>query len=86
VAHSEHRSEDDLPKIEPPDKPSPGIAALPVWAQYEIRGLRADVERLREALEDTTEYVRLGMTWIIDRDRHVKMKRAWERGRKALDG
>jgi hypothetical protein len=49
MAHSE-RTSDDLPKIEPPGKPSPGIAALPVWAQYEIRGLRAENARLRECL------------------------------------
>jgi hypothetical protein len=51
-----------------------------------ITALVVENAQLREALEDMTEYVRLGMTWIEDTDRHAKMKRAWERGREALDG
>lgn len=50
----------DLPRIEPPENPSPGIAALPMWAQYEIRGLRREVERLERLLkrsEDGSEQI-----------------------------
>jgi hypothetical protein len=44
----------------------------------------AEVERLREALEDAVDYLRLGSVWIDDADRHDKLKRACERARCSL--
>lgn len=45
---------------------------------------KAQADKLAEALEEAATYVRLGMTWIEDEDRHDKMKRAWERARASL--
>jgi hypothetical protein len=44
----------------------------------------AEAERLREALEDAVDYLRLGSVWIDDADRHDKLKRACERARCSL--
>jgi hypothetical protein len=52
-------------------------------AESERNDAMAELERLREALDDAAEYLRLGSTWIVDTDRHDKMRRAEQRARDA---
>lgn len=55
-------------------------------AAARLREVTAERDRYRDALEDAATYLRLAHTWIADTDRHLKMKRAWERATAVLHG